>query len=761
MGEIKLTGFELLQKIGQGGMGVVWKARQLSLDRVVAIKLLAPELSKNPDDVKRMMTEARTAARLNHPGIVQVYDASEEDGSFFFVMEYVDGYNVGQWVHRKKTIPWKEALLVAEHVAVALDYAWRSSGMIHCDIKPENIMVDKDGTIKVSDLGLSVTHETRSNVPSDILGTPSYMAPEQVRGDSDLDCRTDIYSLGATIYQMVTGRRPFQEMSDRDAMDAQLTHQVPDPQELVPDLPPTVGKLLERMMVKDRNGRPKDWPAVMADLRRVQKGLKLLGKPPPVGASTVKRPRLTIQRGTGAQDGESTQRGSWLVWVFWVVALVAGAVFLPPRLADWWATHPFSPPAPVVSCQTQATEEAAIRREQAIDSLAIAERCMKANPDLSNEGMDGYRRVVAQFPGTQEATRALEKIKEFEARRAQVVVDAWTRLKTQAEKMGQERQYGAAAQMLESYTGPYATQTASNRTELAKQFRQRDGEQELARLDEEHWQAWVSDFGTSLALGKFAAAQEAVAQKQKEGAFKAHASDIATLAQIMESIAGVPQRVIQSFTQQTGTVVRVGLTHGEIALFIVDVKGDKVRGQTQDGQAEMSVTYDDLSVRERMLRLGRVTSPDIAIVKGAAATVAGAYDRAAKYFAEAGPLLSGPLLEKLAEIQCGMSNEKACEMLARVVKLAGGTVGVYDEAAWLAAVSGCSLDRERAAKVSAEVEKFLTKAGKTDFSAKATPVVLALQQVCSQVAEEPTPAKQSAQKSRTKTPEKTISLDAN
>ena len=208
--DIKLTGFELLELLGQGGMGVVWKARQLSLDRLVAIKLLPPHIGHNADSIKQIMTEARTAAKLKHSGIVQVYDASEEHGHYFFVMEFVNGYNVGKWLARSKVLPWKEVLVVAELVALALDYAWETSGMIHCDIKPENIMVDQDGTIKVADLGLSRTRESRdSSEETEITGTPSYMSPEQVRGDLSLDCRTDIYSPGPLLLPVHPADRVF------------------------------------------------------------------------------------------------------------------------------------------------------------------------------------------------------------------------------------------------------------------------------------------------------------------------------------------------------------------------------------------------------------------------------------------------------------------------------------------------------------------------------------------------------------------------
>jgi eukaryotic-like serine/threonine-protein kinase len=211
MDRLSIPGFELIDKIGQGGMATVWKARQLSLDRIVAIKLLASRLASDPTDVERFRTECKSAAMLKHPGIVQVYDAIVHEGMCCLVMEHIAGYSLGDWIRRKAPLSEEDAILVAEHVARALDHAWRSASLIHCDIKPDNIMIDTDGTIKVADLGLAVTIGAMSSMAEadEIMGTPNYMSPEQITGQKTLDCRTDIYSLGATLYQMLTATMLF------------------------------------------------------------------------------------------------------------------------------------------------------------------------------------------------------------------------------------------------------------------------------------------------------------------------------------------------------------------------------------------------------------------------------------------------------------------------------------------------------------------------------------------------------------------------
>ena len=292
MDSLTIPGFEFIEKIGQGGMAEVWKARQVSLDRIVAIKILHPQLAGDAHEVDRLLMEARSAAKLKHVGIVQVYDANLIDGMPYVIMEYIAGYNVSDWVRRKGRLEERDALLVAECVATALSCAWTVAGIIHCDIKPDNIMVDRDGTIKVADLGLARSIGPRSSRASseEIMGTPSYISPEQSQGGQALDCRSDIYSLGAMLYHLVTGRRLFEQYKDLDAMDRQITDQEPDPLELNPAISQGLAWLIEKMLVKDREGRQSDWNAVLKDIAAVQAGRMPVSSIPTSGqVSTVKR----------------------------------------------------------------------------------------------------------------------------------------------------------------------------------------------------------------------------------------------------------------------------------------------------------------------------------------------------------------------------------------------------------------------------------------------------------------------------------------
>ena len=219
-----LDGLEL---IGRGGMGVVYKARQRKLDRPVALKILPPDADRDPSFADRFLREARALARLNHPNIVSVYEFGENGGFYFIVMEYVDGRTLRE-VSATGGVTPQQALAIVPEICAALQYA-HDAGVVHRDIKPENILLDRDGVVKIADFGLAkltgaeaTTHLTRAE---QVMGTPSYMAPEQHRRPLEVDHRADIYSLGVVFYELLTGELPqghFEPPSSRSKVDARI-----------------------------------------------------------------------------------------------------------------------------------------------------------------------------------------------------------------------------------------------------------------------------------------------------------------------------------------------------------------------------------------------------------------------------------------------------------------------------------------------------------------------------------------------------------
>jgi predicted Ser/Thr protein kinase len=219
---------EILALLGRGGMGIVYKAKQKHLDRVVALKVLPPEISRDATFAERFAREARALAKLNHPNIVSIFDSGENDGLFYFVMEFVDGTNLRQSLQARQISP-REALAIVPVICEALQYA-HDLGIVHRDIKPENVLLDKKGRVKIADFGLAkLVNPTSTDVSLTqtglMMGTPKYMAPEQMDRPAEVDHRADIYSLGVVFYEMLTGELPvgrFALPSQRVQIDVRL-----------------------------------------------------------------------------------------------------------------------------------------------------------------------------------------------------------------------------------------------------------------------------------------------------------------------------------------------------------------------------------------------------------------------------------------------------------------------------------------------------------------------------------------------------------
>lgn len=282
----------LMNRLGEGGMSSVWKAMDLSRREVVAVKILNKDFSSRPEDVEQFMAEEKVMEAIDHPGIVKGYELRHSGPVWYYIMEYVDGYNFGALLHRKQHLQEVDCLLICESISSALDYAWNNFGVVHCDIKPENIMINTDGEVKLTDLGLCHVFrhfkEGPRDVPDHILGTPAYISPEQVYGDVELDCRADVYSLAATLYHLATGRVLFPGLDSEEMMRAHCAAetQAKDPRVYRPELSEGFCQMLEAMLVKDRDGRPSLWSDVLAMCQEVEGGVAFKPRRTP-GVSSV------------------------------------------------------------------------------------------------------------------------------------------------------------------------------------------------------------------------------------------------------------------------------------------------------------------------------------------------------------------------------------------------------------------------------------------------------------------------------------------
>jgi serine/threonine protein kinase len=279
-----LGGYRLVRMIAQGGMGVVYEAVQVNLDRTVALKILNDNLSEQSEFLLRFEREAKAAAALNHPHVVQVYDFVSVEGRRCLIMEFIEGEDLSACVARTGKIPIPEALTVVQQAAEALRFACGKS-IIHRDIKPSNLMLTREGRVKVSDLGLAkILNETSDVTMTGAgMGSPHFMAPEQAEDAGNSDHRSDIYSLGITLLFLVTGKRAFEGASPFSVVLAHAKKPLPSGAQLGTELPEPIEMLIARMSAKDPNQRYSTYDELLTDIERVRSGMS------PAPTSTGKR----------------------------------------------------------------------------------------------------------------------------------------------------------------------------------------------------------------------------------------------------------------------------------------------------------------------------------------------------------------------------------------------------------------------------------------------------------------------------------------
>ncbi|MCC6672792.1 MAG: protein kinase [Planctomycetes bacterium] len=256
--------FRLLDVLGRGGMGIVYRAEQTRLHREVALKVLSKELTKDPVFVARFMAEARAAARLSHPNVVQIFDANHDGDTYFYSMEVMHNGSLEQRLKKEGKLPPADAVKAILDAAKGLAYA-ESMRMVHRDIKPDNLMIDRHGTVKIVDLGLAGGDDDEHGK---VLGTPHFMSPEQIQG-KPLDHRSDLYSLGCTFFRLVTGRTPFQGATSKDIVRAQLTEEAPLAHKIEPSVPTEVSAVITRLLAKDPAQRYGTAGEVIAELQHI------------------------------------------------------------------------------------------------------------------------------------------------------------------------------------------------------------------------------------------------------------------------------------------------------------------------------------------------------------------------------------------------------------------------------------------------------------------------------------------------------------
>ena len=346
IGKILDNRYEILERIGTGGMAVVYKAKCHYLNRLVAIKILKSDLAQDEDFRRRFNAESQAVAQLSHPNIVSVYDVSKGGDVEYIVMELIDGITLKQYMEKRGQLSWRESLHFITQIMRALSHA-HSRGIVHRDIKPQNIMVLRDGSVKVADFGIACLENSAQTLTQEALGSVHYISPEQARGDR-ADARSDIYSSGVVLYEMLTSRLPFEGESAVSVAIQHLSSIPLAPREINPDIPEALELICMKAMAQDINKRYPSADAMIADLEDFRKNpgvsmdfsmedlrpsmeepdepTRLLKKPP--HTATPARPQPSHRREREEEDdeeprGRGEKRGSGSRTALMAVGFVA------------------------------------------------------------------------------------------------------------------------------------------------------------------------------------------------------------------------------------------------------------------------------------------------------------------------------------------------------------------------------------------------------------------------------------------------------
>jgi serine/threonine protein kinase len=383
--------FRLDVKLGEGAMGVVYKAHQISMDRTVALKILASHLTVKPEFVERFRREAKMSVKLDHPNVVRGIAVGEDRGQHYFAMDFVDGENLQDVLGRTKRLGVADGVRVALDVARALSQAERRA-MVHRDIKPANIMVTNEGVVKLADLGLAKVASDDSELTATgvFFGTPPYMAPEQFHSTRAVDTRSDIYSLGATLYHLVTGEKPFRG-SPYECLTKKERREWTPAGRLNPEVPEILDRILARTMEPNPQDRYQSASDLVADLEASGLAGGTLALDGASQGPTV-RPSLTRQTTATAVETKRPRVRTPLAVALAVVLTIAGAL----ALRSWMEAPPAPKPPPVTPPNTGAV------------SAAVARILTRAYGEVASGQLEEARRVLRNGLQRHPSAAALE-----------------------------------------------------------------------------------------------------------------------------------------------------------------------------------------------------------------------------------------------------------------------------------------------------------------------------------------------------------------
>lgn len=423
-----MGGFEIIRLLGRGGMGNVYLAKQVSMERMVALKVLLKSLTQDKESVEQFLNEARVSGRLNHANIIPAIDAGEHEGTYYLATAYVDGEDLEQRLEKDHYIPEKEALQMVIKIGNALNYAWEAYGLLHKDIKPGNIMCDKKGEVFLMDMGIAQYIGEGSGGEDHILGSPFYMSPEQTTA-SRLSWTSDLYSLGASLYNMIVGVPPFDAPEVMRIIEMHTTEEFPEPLSRNPTAEvtkPTV-ELMRKMMGKRPEDRYDSWAGFIEAAEKALKALDPKAVPKKgKGAKkkTGKHPKKKSRKRTVApiQKKESNPVASIISYLLMLV-LAAGVAYV---IYDYR------------------------KKTMASEAFSKAERFTRDHPGEYDSIIGQYREALVHCKGTdfEDQVREQLELMRKEQKEQKQLISVYKEASKKADALAANKKYNQAVQLL-------------------------------------------------------------------------------------------------------------------------------------------------------------------------------------------------------------------------------------------------------------------------------------------------------------------------
>lgn len=638
-----IGGFKIKKKIGSGGMGEVWLAEQLSMDRFVALKILSPSLVNDPEFVDSFMHEIKIAAKLSHPNIITAHDAGEENGLYYLASTFVNGQELQDILKNSTRLPEIKALQVARAIAKALQYAWDKYRIIHRDVKPGNIMIDRDENIKLMDMGISKSiFEHEALTSGTAAGTPNYMSPEQARDLSGMDFRSDIYSLGVTLFRCLTGRMPFIGKSSEEIVKKHILEPAPPAKLFNKTISDQTNKLITRMLEKDRFKRHNSWQDFINDVDSI----------------------LYTLSGNTAKVQKPTNKGNKLI-IALVSILAVLSILLFVIKQQNGDSQPVPTPEQVVTETTKPTIEPEKSDGKQQDTTATKPK--EAHEETYVEEILEEDRLIAkiekqlkqlksqrQFNRINNEVATVEQIemtKETNKQKLTLIkikIDEWQKkalnrtfndLKKQAEKLSSNQNYADAAVLMKQYSGDWANETRTKRMQFAAKYdelqRAFDKKSALEKKFATH--AMAVNLAENIIKGNFAEADKVSREMMEEESY--FAFDLKEISNICAYLKDVNKAFADFLTQKIGDRVILELTDGTRQKLTIESVGEtSFSGTKTIGQSSLTakVFISQLSLSQRLKMLPKMPAEAKALYQAREEIAAGNMGKARASLAQIG-----------------------------------------------------------------------------------------------------------------------------